>query len=83
MIYGLYCMKDERVGYLTVTQDVNDYAAMRNFKYSVSKSDSFGYFCKNDFKLFKLGTFDNNSGEIVLEPTPTLLLSGDSLSNEL
>nr|QJB21064.1 MAG: nonstructural protein [Microvirus sp.] len=83
MIYGLYCMKDEKVGYLTVTQDVNDYSAMRNFRYSVSKSDSFAAFSRNDFKLFKLGTFDSNSGEIVLESTPALLLSGDSLSNEV
>lgn len=83
MIYGLYCMKDEKVGYMTITQDVNDYAAMRNFKYSVSKSDSFGNFCKNDFKLYKMGIFDNISGEITLEPTPTLLLSGDSLVDEV
>nr|DAW56678.1 MAG TPA: DNA binding protein [Microviridae sp.] len=83
MIYGLYCMKDEKVGYLTVTQDVNDYSAMRNFKYSISKSDSFASFSKNDFKLYKLGTFDNSTAEIVLEPTPTLLLSGDSVSDEV
>lgn len=83
MIYGLYCMKDEKVGYLTVTQDVNDYAAMRNFKYSISKSDSFAAFSKNDFKLYKMGTFDNISGEIVLESSPTLLLSGDSLAEEV
>lgn len=83
MIYGLYCMKDEKVGYLTVTQDVNDYSAMRNFKYSLSKSDSFAAFSKNDFKLYKMGTFDNISGEIVLESSPTLLLSGDSLVDEV
>lgn len=83
MIYGLYCMKDEKVGYLTVTQDVNDYSAMRNFKYSLSKSDSFAAFSKNDFKLYKMGTFDNISGEIVLESSPTLLLSGDSLAEEV
>ena len=83
MIYGLYCMKDEKVGYLTVTQDVNDYSAVRNFRYSISKSDSFASFSKNDFKLYKMGTFDNISGEIVLESSPTLLLSGDSLIDEV
>lgn len=78
MIQGIYVVKDEKVGFLQVMQDSNDATAMRNFEFAVTKSDSMFAANKADFRLYKLGTFDTLTAEIVLESTPTLLVSADS-----
>lgn len=78
MIQGIYVVKDEKVGFLQVMQDSNDATAMRNFEFAVTKADSMYSANKADFRLYKLGTFDTLTAEIVLEPTPTLLVSADS-----
>lgn len=78
MIQGIYVVKDEKVGFLQVMQDTNDATAMRNFEFAVTKADSMYAANKADFRLYKLGAFDTLTAEIVLEPTPTLLVSADS-----
>lgn len=78
MMQGIYVVKDEKVGFLQVMQDTNDATAMRNFEFAVTKADSMYSANKADFRLYKLGTFDTLTAEIVLEPTPTLLVSADS-----
>ena len=78
MMHGIYVVKDEKVGFLQVMQDSNDATAMRNFEFAVTKADSMYSANKADFRLYKLGTFDTLTAEIVLEPTPTLLVSADS-----
>ena len=78
MMQGIYVVKDEKVGFLQVMQDTNDATAMRNFEFAVSKADSMYAANKADFRLYKLGTFDTLTAEIVLESTPTLLVSADS-----
>lgn len=78
MIQGIYVVKDEKVGFLQVMQDSNDATAMRNFEFAMTKADSMYSANKADFRLYKLGTFDTLTAEIVLEPTPTLLVSADS-----
>lgn len=78
MMQGLYVVKDEKVGFLQVMQDSNDATAMRNFEYAITAEGSMYAANKADFRLYKLGTFDTLTAEIVLEPTPTLLVSADS-----
>lgn len=79
MIQGIYVIKDEKVGFLQVTQDVNDMTALRNFEYAMNRPDSLYQANKADFRLYKLGSFDTLTGEVVLESTPSLLASADSL----
>lgn len=79
MIYGLYTMRDEKVGYLQVTQDVNDYTAIRNFIHAITAEGSLFNANKSDFKLYKLGEFDSGSGEVVLCTTIELLCDGGTL----
>lgn len=79
MKYGLYTMKDEKVGYLQVTQDVNDYTAIRNFTHAITAEGSLFNANKSDFKLYKLGEFDSATGEIVLCSTIELICDGGSL----
>lgn len=78
MMQGIYVVKDEKVGFLQVMQDTNDATAIRNFEFAVTKADSMFAANKADFRLYKLGTFDTLTAEIVLESTPTLLVSADS-----
>lgn len=78
MMQGIYVVKDEKVGFLQVMQDTNDATAIRNFEFAVTKADSMFAANKADFRLYKLGTFDTLTAEIILEPTPTLLVSADS-----
>lgn len=78
MMQGIYVVKDEKVGFLQVMQDTNDATAIRNFEFAVTKADSMFAANKADFRLYKLGTFDTLTAEVVLEPTPTLLVSADS-----
>lgn len=79
MIQGIYSIKDEKVGYLQIMQDTNDMTALRNFDYAINREDSLYKANKSDFRLYKLGTFDTVTGEIVLEPTQDLLADGSSI----
>lgn len=79
MKYGLYCIKDEKVGFLQVMQDTNDMTAIRNFEFAVNRDDSLYKSNKSDFNLYKIGEFFSDSGEVVLEKTPALLVSATSL----
>lgn len=76
MIYGIYAIKDEKVGFLQVMQDSNDMTALRNFEFAVTaRNDIYSQF-SSDFKLYKLGSFDNLTGELVVSDME-LLASGD------
>lgn len=69
MIYGVYSIKDLKSGYLPPTYDVNDGTAMRNFDHACQNPDSLFYTHGSDYQLFKLGTFDTDTGEFVGEIT--------------
>lgn len=62
MIYGVYAMRDVKVGFLTPTFDVNDESAKRNFSFAVLNSDSVLSSFANDFSFYKLGEYDSESG---------------------
>ena len=76
MIYGVYAIKDEKVGYLQLMQDSNDFTASRNFKYAISRPESLYFANRTDFKLYKFGTFDSERGEFDVYPTPQLMADG-------
>ena len=38
MIYNIYAMRDELTGFLPPTYDINDAAAMRNFRVAILRS---------------------------------------------
>lgn len=52
MINGLYVIKDEKVGFLQVQQDSNDFSAKRNFNFAMSQPNSLFEFNK---KIFHYG----------------------------
>lgn len=60
MIRGLYSVRDELIGYGNPVSFPSDSVAIREFKILASESKS-----PQDLVLFKVGSFDDQSGEIV------------------
>lgn len=66
--YGLYAMKDRKATFCAPTVELSDETAIRNFKFTMSRSDSIYAFSPEDFCLVKLGYFDVDTGHIELIP---------------
>lgn len=64
MKYGIYCLRDIKTGYMGLTLDMNDNAAMRNFEHAKSKTDSLMFTHPEDFSLYCLGMYDSEKGEV-------------------
>lgn len=73
MITGIYAIKDAKSTFMPCTVDVNDATAVRNFEHAVRQPDSILASHPNDFALFKLGEYDNESGVISPLFPPKLL----------
>ncbi|AXL14467.1 nonstructural protein [Microviridae sp.] len=57
--------------------DINNATAIRSFTQSVLDQPH-----KNDYVLYNMGEFDDNSGHIQPNKTPTKILSGFDVKNE-
>lgn len=79
MKYSIYSMKDRCNGFMNVLMDVNDETAIRGFLHSLKSqpSTSLFYAHPEDYSLYRIGTFDTTSGEVVLDATPTWLCTGE------
>lgn len=64
MIYNVYCMRDQMTGFMQPTFEINDNVAQRNFSYAINRKDSILYANPKHFDLYKLGTFDTETGEL-------------------
>ena len=67
MIYGIYSVKDIKTGYLPPTFDMNDLSAMRNFEHACMNEDSLFFTHPADYQLYKVGSFDTETGSITDE----------------
>ena len=67
MIYGLYAIKDAKSTYMPCNADMNDACAIRNFEHAVRQPDSLLRSHPNDYALYRVGTYDNETGVIVAE----------------
>lgn len=70
MIYSVYAIRDVHTGFMTPTVDVNDQAAIRNFSHAVINSDTVLFSHAKDFALYRLASFDSDSGLFVPEALP-------------
>lgn len=78
MKISVYSIRDEKVGFLNPTFEQNDEVAMRNFVHAVQNSDTILKSHKSDFKLYKIGVFDTNTGDIQ-SIVPDLIIGGDEI----
>lgn len=78
MIYGIYCMRDRKVGWLAPQLDRDDNCAIRTFAMTMNNapSDSLIGFAPKDFDLYYMGKFDSEKGTFETG-VPEFLVSGD------
>ena len=51
MIYNIYAMRDELTGFLPPTYDINDAAAMRNFRVAILRSSDSIHYMPSDYSF--------------------------------
>lgn len=78
MKYGIYCIKDQLIGFMTPTLEKNDDVAKRNFKSSVNRMDHSGDYIVNDLALYCCGEFDVETG-VITAKDPSLVVLATSL----
>lgn len=64
MEYPIYAIRDSKVGFMTPTVDQNDASAARNFEHAVMNSASLMNSHPGDYELYRIGTYETDSGEI-------------------
>ena len=65
MIYNIYAMRDELTGFLPPTYDINDAAAMRNFRVAILRSSD------------SIHLYDSDTGRLIVDEVPTFLMRGE------
>lgn len=73
MKYGLYSIRDSLNGYGTPLCDFNDSTAKRNFQ---SAFIAHKVATPGDYDLFRIGSFDVDTGCISPEANPVLIMRG-------
>lgn len=78
MNFGVYAVRDLKVGFQSVTIQPNDATAVRGFESTVLSSDSLLFTHSEDFSLFKLGEFDQDSGRLIPLDLPVQLIEASA-----
>lgn len=78
MKYGLYSIRDDKVGFLYPACDYNDASAMRNFTEVINDGDFSKH--RGDLSLYRIGEFDSLSGCVSALDAPDYLCSGSDFS---
>ena len=78
MILNIYSMRDQLTGYLQPTFEVNDNVAVRNFSFAINNKDSLLYANPKHFDLYKIGSFNTETAEII-KSEPTIVVTGLSV----
>lgn len=81
MVYGLYVMRDLKVGFLSPNVDSNDASAIRNFAHAIMSSQNVMHTHPQDFELYKLGTYETDTAEIKLLDVRELIFEGKDVEN--
>ncbi len=81
MKMNLYVIRDQRTSFMTPSVDFNDQSAVRNFEHAVLQKDSLFNTHAEDYSLYRIGQYDNESGRITPEEFPVLILDGKDFGN--
>lgn len=76
MLRNIYCIKDNKTGFLTPVPDENDASAMRNFEHALMQKNTIYGTHGADFDLYKLGVFNSESGRIESLDQPEFIMGG-------
>lgn len=64
MKYNIYSVKDHKAWFSQIWNDYNDECAKRGFSQMMSNPDNVMGFNPQDFDLFRIGTFDSDTGKV-------------------
>lgn len=78
MKFNIYAVRDVKVGFQSITVQPNDPVAARSFESTVINSDSILFTHAQDFALYRIGTWDSDTGLIEPENLPVLILEAAS-----
>lgn len=78
MKLGIYSIHDAHVGFMAPVTDMNDATAMRNFSVQVNTNETIKRHSL-EFTLYRIGSFDSDSGLIEAEIPPELVANASSL----
>lgn len=78
MILGIYSIQDVKTAYMGLTVGVSDDDAMRNFSFAVNSNPMWSV-NRSDFRLVRLGEWDQETGIIKALSAPKVLLDAASL----
>lgn len=78
MKMNLYSIKDSKTGFMHPQVDLNHKSAIRNFELTLAtvSGDTIMGFCPEDFDLYFVGEFDNESGLVSPLSAPELIKVG-------
>lgn len=79
MITYLYSIQDRLSGFTTVTCEVNDQVAYRNFEHAVLNGGSVLSSHADDYQLVKIASFDSDSGLVVPCSPHVVVATGSSI----
>lgn len=64
MIYPMFSIRDQKVGFLAPTVEQNDESAKRNFSMMINSGNGLPGYAPGDFDFYKVGEFDSEKGVI-------------------
>lgn len=82
MIYGVYAIKDAKTSFMPCNVDYNDASAIRNFEHAVMAPDSLMRSHSGDYALYRLGSYDTETGVIVARINPEQIADASAIVRE-
>lgn len=79
MIYGIYAIKDAKTAFMPCTVDFNNDSAIRNFEHAVRSPDSLMSSHPGDYALYRLATYDTETGMITADDLPVQIVDAASI----
>lgn len=76
MKYNVYCIRDDKTGFLSPTVDTNHFTAARNFANAIMQGQGVLFTHADDFRLYCIGEFDTESGQLIPHAVPELVSEG-------
>ena len=78
MIYPIYSIRDVQTGFMSPMVDMNDNSAARQFAHTIKATDGVMHTQPSDFDLFKIGSFDTETGQLdAIWPIQLVMSGGD------
>lgn len=78
-MYGVYAIKDAKTSFMPCNVDYNDASAIRNFEHAVMAPDSLMRSHPADYTLYRLGSYNTETGIIVSEADPQQIADAASV----